>query len=52
MRSIPGTAVAGLVLGLVNSFLAFFVGTYLTYLAVLLSAAILLKLTGAGRWTG
>jgi branched-subunit amino acid ABC-type transport system permease component len=52
MRSIPGTAVAGLVLGLVNSFLAFFVGTYLTYLAVLLSAAILLRLTGAGRWTG
>jgi branched-subunit amino acid ABC-type transport system permease component len=52
MRSIPGTAVAGLVLGLVNSFLAFFVGTYLTYLAVLLSAAILLKLTGAGRWAG
>jgi branched-subunit amino acid ABC-type transport system permease component len=52
MRSIPGTAVAGLVLGLVNSFLAFFVGTYLTYLAVLLSAAILLRLTGAGRWAG
>jgi branched-subunit amino acid ABC-type transport system permease component len=52
MRSILGTAVAGLVLGLVNSFLAFFVGTYLTYLAVLLSAAILLRLTGAGRWTG
>lgn len=52
MRSIPGTAVAGLVLGLVNSFLAFFVGTYMTYLAVLLSAAILLRLTGAGRWAG
>jgi branched-chain amino acid transport system permease protein len=52
MRSIPGTVVAGLVLGLVNSFLAFFVGTYLTYLAVLLSAAILLRLTGAGRWAG
>jgi branched-subunit amino acid ABC-type transport system permease component len=52
MKSIPGTAVAGLVLGLVNSFLAFFVGTYLTYLAVLLSAAILLRLTGAGRWAG
>jgi Branched-chain amino acid ABC-type transport system, permease components len=52
MRSVPGTAVAGLVLGLVNSFLAFFVGTYLTYLAVLLSAAILLRLTGAGRWAG
>jgi branched-subunit amino acid ABC-type transport system permease component len=52
MRSIPGTAVAGLVLGLVNSFLAFLVGTYLTYLAVLLSAAILLRLTGAGRWAG
>jgi branched-subunit amino acid ABC-type transport system permease component len=52
MRSILGTAVAGLVLGLVNSFLAFFVGTYLTYLAVLLSAAILLRLTGAGRWAG
>ena len=52
MRSIPGTAVAGLVLGLVNSFLAFFVGTYLTYLAVLLSAAILLRLTGGGRWAG
>jgi branched-chain amino acid transport system permease protein len=52
MRSIPGTAVAGLILGLVNSFLAFFVGTYLTYLAVLLSAAILLRLTGAGRWAG
>jgi len=52
MRSIPGTAVAGLVLGLVNSFLAFFVGTYMTYLAVLLSAAILLRLTGSGRWAG
>jgi branched-chain amino acid transport system permease protein len=52
MKSILGTAVAGLVLGLVNSFLAFFVGTYLTYLAVLLSAAILLRLTGAGRWAG
>jgi len=52
MKSIPGTAVAGLVLGLVNSFLAFFVGTYLTYLAVLLSAAILLSLTGVGRWAG
>jgi branched-chain amino acid transport system permease protein len=52
MKSILGTAVAGLILGLVNSFLAFFVGTYLTYLAVLLSAAILLRLTGAGRWAG
>jgi Branched-chain amino acid ABC-type transport system, permease components len=50
MRSVPGTVAAGVVVGLVNSLLAFFVGTYLTYLAVLLSAAILLRLTGAGRW--
>ncbi len=52
MKSMPGTVAAGVVVGLVNSLLAFFVGTYLTYLAVLLSAAVLLKLTGAGRWAG
>ncbi len=50
IRSVPGTVAAGLVVGVVNSLLAFIVGTYLTYLAVLLSAAVLLVLTGGRRW--
>lgn len=49
MRSVAGTVLAGIVIGVVNSVLAFLMGTYLTYLAIIVAAAVMLKLTGAGE---
>ncbi|MEM3169116.1 MAG: branched-chain amino acid ABC transporter permease, partial [Nitrososphaerota archaeon] len=48
MRNVAGTVLAGIAIGLVNSLLAYLMGTYLTYLAILLAAALLLRAVGAG----
>ena len=48
MRNVAGTVLAGIAIGLVNSLLAYLMGTYLTYLAILLAAAFLLRTVGAG----
>ncbi|MDQ7849529.1 MAG: branched-chain amino acid ABC transporter permease [Armatimonadota bacterium] len=54
VRSLTGTFVAGLLLGLVNAFSSFYVGTYLTWILLLLAALLTLLVRPEGLlayWT-
>jgi branched-chain amino acid transport system permease protein len=54
VRSIHGTLAAGILLGVVNVFAGFYIGTYLTYIILLTTAGltILLRPSGLlGHWT-
>lgn len=54
VRSINGTLASGVLLGFVNIFAGFYIGTYLTYILLLMAAAltILLRPSGLlGHWT-
>jgi len=54
VRSINGTLAAGILLGVVNVFASFYIGTYLTYIVLLTTAGltILLRPSGLlGDWT-
>ena len=54
VRSVNGTLAAGILLGVVNVFAGFFIGTYLTYIILLTTAGltILLRPSGLlGHWT-
>lgn len=48
VRSINGTLVAGLVLGIVNAFASYYIGTYLTLLILLAAAALTILLRPQG----